>query len=140
MGQRVRVGSYATQTEATAAAKDVTAAGFHAAVEWTGYDAQTPADLENVHVAVSDPRMFTGTVQGTHGGAATQRRITSSVATELGSLVGVNAGFFVTSDADGIQGTQSGVGAYDGQLESMAAGARAAVVNQHGGEASASPG
>ncbi|CAG6391133.1 phosphodiester glycosidase family protein [Streptomyces cocklensis] len=133
MGQRVRVGSYTTQAAATAAARSVTAAHFHAAVQWTGYDAQTPADRENVHVAVIDPHRFTGTVEGTHDGSVTQRETTSSVAAGLGSLVGVNAGFFVTADADGVQGTQSGIGAYDGQLQSMASGTRAALVIQNGG-------
>ncbi|WP_078901471.1 phosphodiester glycosidase family protein [Actinacidiphila yeochonensis] len=133
MGKRVRVGSYPTQAAATAAAASVTAAGFHASVEWTGYDAQTPADRENVHVAVVDPRTFTGTVEGTHDGSVTQRETTSSVASKLGSLVGVNAGFFVTADSDGVQGIQSGAAAYDGQLDSMASGSRAALLIQDGG-------
>ncbi|MGW5464984.1 phosphodiester glycosidase family protein [Streptomyces sp. NPDC003996] len=133
MGLRVRIGSYATQAEAQSAAGAVAAAGFHAAVAWTGYDAQQPADVENIHVAVIDPRAFTGTVEATHDGNVAQRETTSSVAAKLGSLVGVNGGFFVTSDADGVQGTQSGIAAYDGQLESMAAGARAALVLGDGG-------
>lgn len=133
MGMRVRIGSYATQAAAQAFAATVTAAGFHTAVEWTGYDADQPADAENIHVAVIDPRTFTGTVEGTHDGSVTQRETTSSVAAKLHSLVGVNAGFFVTSDADGVQGTQSGIAAYDGQLESLAAGSRAALILGDGG-------
>lgn len=133
MGLRVRVGSYATQAEAAATAQAVTAAGFHTAVEWTGYDADQRADVENLHVAIVDPHAFTGTVTGTHDGSVTQRRTTSSVAAKLRSLVGVNAGFFVTSDSDGVQGIQSGIAAYDGRLESMAAGARAALVLTDGG-------
>ncbi|MFI1097525.1 phosphodiester glycosidase family protein [Streptomyces sp. NPDC020917] len=133
MGLRVRIGAFGTQAAAQTTAAAVKAAGFHTAVEWTGYDAEQPADLENVHVAVIDPHTFTGTVSGTHDGNVAQRETTSSVAAKLGSLVGVNAGFFVTSDADGVQGTQSGIAAYDGQLESMAAGARAALVLGDGG-------
>ncbi|MFF4213114.1 phosphodiester glycosidase family protein [Streptomyces sp. NPDC001796] len=128
MGLRVRVGSYTTQAQAQSAANAVAAAGFHAAAAWTGYDAERPSDVENIHVAVVDPRAFTGTVEATHDGDVAQRETTSSVAAKLGSLVGVNGGFFVTSDADGVQGTQSGIAAYDGQLESMASGARAALV------------
>ncbi|MEV6005994.1 phosphodiester glycosidase family protein [Streptomyces sp. NPDC051976] len=128
MGLRVRVGAYASQAAAQTAANSVAAAGFHAAVAWTGYDAQQPADVENIHIAVIDPRLFHGTVEGTHDGNVAQRETTSSVAAKLRSLVGTNAGFFVTSDSDGVQGTQSGIAAYDGELESMAAGARAALI------------
>jgi hypothetical protein len=133
MGLRVRVGSYATQAAAQSAAQAVTTAGFHTAVEWTGYDAGQPADRENIHVAVIDPRTFSGTVEGTHDGDVAQRETTSSVASKLGSLVAVNGGFFVTADSDGVQGTQSGIGAYDGQLESMASGSRAALILGDGG-------
>ena len=133
MGTRVRIGSFATQAAAQSTASAVAAAGFHTAVEWTGYDAEQPADVENIHVAVVDPHTFSGTIAGTHDGTVAQRETTSSVAAKLGSLVAVNAGFFVTSDADGVQGTQSGIGAYDGRLESLAAGSRAALVIQDGG-------
>ena len=133
MGVRVRIGSYSTQADAQTAARPVTAAGFHTAVDWTGYDAEQPADRENVHVAVIDPHVFTGTVEGTHDGNVAKRATTSSVAAKLGSLVGVNAGFFVTSDADGVQGTQAGLSADRGRLESMAAGSRAAMIIGDGG-------
>ncbi|MFB7598145.1 phosphodiester glycosidase family protein [Streptomyces sp. NPDC056160] len=133
MGLRVRVGTYATEAAARRAAQAVTAAGFHTAVDWTGYDADQPADRQNVHVAVVDPPRFLGTVQGTHDGDVARRATTSSVAAKLGSVVGVNAGFFVTSDADGVQGTQSGISADDGELQSMAAGSRAALVIEDGG-------
>jgi Phosphodiester glycosidase/SPOR domain len=133
MGYRVRVGSYATQAAATAEAASITAAGFTDIVEWTGYDAQQPPTLENIHVAVIDPRTFAGTVAATHDGSVAQRLTTSSVAAQLGSLVATNGGFFVTADADGVQGTQSGLGAYDGQLESMAAGDRGALLISGGG-------
>jgi Phosphodiester glycosidase len=133
MGRRVRVGSYATQADAQSAAAAVTATGLHAAVEWTGYDADQPADVENIRVAVIDPHTFTGAVRGSHDGKVTQRETVSSVAAKEGSLVGVNGGFFVTSDADGVQGTQSALGAYGGVLESMSAGSRAALVLGDGG-------
>ncbi len=133
MGLRVRVGSFSTQAAAQSAAAAITSAGFHTSVAWTGYDIQQPADRENVHVAVIDPRVFNGTVEGTHDGNVAQRKTTSSVAARLNSLVAVNGGFFVTSDADGVQGTMSGLGAYDGRLESMAAGSRAALILGDGG-------
>ncbi|GGN96372.1 hypothetical protein GCM10011579_097770 [Streptomyces albiflavescens] len=133
MGLRVRVGSFSTQAAAQSAAAAITSAGFHTSVAWTGYDIQQPADRENVHVAVIDPRVFNGTVEGTHDGNVAQRKTTSSVAARLNSLVAVNGGFFVTSDADGVQGTMSGLGAYNGQLGSMAAGSRAALILADGG-------
>ena len=43
-GTRVRVGTFATQTAAQSEAGAVAAAGLHAAVEWTGYDAGTAPD------------------------------------------------------------------------------------------------
>ncbi|MFJ4830355.1 phosphodiester glycosidase family protein [Streptomyces sp. NPDC088747] len=133
MGLRVRIGSYSTQAEAQSAAAAITAAGFRTSVAWTGYDIQQPADRENVHVAVIDPRVFRGSVEGTHDGDVAQRRTTSSVAARLRSLVAVNGGFFVTSNADGVQGTMSGLGAYDGELGSMAVGSRAALILGDGG-------
>lgn len=128
IGQRVRVGSYATQAAATAAAASVKAAGFRTAVLWTGYDAEKPADVQHIHVATIDPASFSGTVTGTHDGDVTQRRTPTAVAAKLGSLVGVNGGYFVMSTGDGVPGTQSALGVYDGELESMSVGARAALV------------
>ncbi|MEO3814947.1 phosphodiester glycosidase family protein [Sphaerisporangium sp. B11E5] len=133
MGVRVRIGSFATQAEASGAASKVTAAGFRTAVDWTGYDADQPADRENINVAVIDPRRFRGTVEATHDGNVAQRETTSSVAAKLGSLVGVNGGFFLTSSTDGVQGNVAGVAAYDGELASMAVGARAALIIEDGG-------
>ncbi|MFR0357899.1 phosphodiester glycosidase family protein [Streptomyces sediminimaris] len=133
MGYRVRIGSFADRADAQSTAKEVTSAGFHTLVAWTGYDVQEPADRENVHVAVIDPRLFRGTVEATHDGDVARRETTSSVASALHSLVAVNGGFFVTSDADGVQGTISGLGAYHGRLGSMAAGSRAALILGDGG-------
>ncbi|MDX3230102.1 phosphodiester glycosidase family protein [Streptomyces sp. ME19-01-6] len=133
MGWRVRVGSYATSAEAQRTSPKVTATGLQPAVEWTGYDSQQPAGRESVHVAVIDPAAFTGTVESTHNGNVADRETTSSVAAKTGSLVGVNGGFFITSDADGVQGTMAGIGAYDGELQSMAAGSRAALILGDGG-------
>lgn len=133
MGYRVRVGSFAAQADAQPTSEAITAAGFHTAVAWTGYDIQQPADRENIHVAVIDPHRFKGTVEGTHDGNVAQRETTSSVAAKLHSLVAVNGGFFVTSDADGVQGTMSALGAYRGRLGSMAVGSRAALVLGDGG-------
>ncbi|WP_239154988.1 phosphodiester glycosidase family protein [Amycolatopsis sp. FDAARGOS 1241] len=132
-GFRVRTGSYATQAEATAAAAKLKAAGFSALAEWTGYDADQAADAERVHVAVIDRKGFHGTIQATHDGTVAQREPTSSIAAKAGALVAVNGGFFVTADADGFQGVPAGLAAYDGKIQSLSSGARAALVlGRHG--------
>ncbi|QIQ01546.1 phosphodiester glycosidase family protein [Streptomyces liangshanensis] len=133
MGWQVRVGSYDTQAAAQSVNPAVAATGLRTAVEWTGYDGRQLADRESVHVAVIDPARFRGTVAGTHDGDVADRETTSSVAVRDGSLVAVNGGFFITADADGVQGTVAGIGAYDGELESMAAGSRAALILADGG-------
>lgn len=133
MGWQVRVGRYATQAEAGTLDSAVSAAGFRTAVEWTGYDGRQSADAEHVHVAVVDPARLAGTVEVSDGGDAADREKTSAVAARLGSLVGVNGGFFITSDADGVQGTSAGLSVVHGELQSMAAGSRAALILQDGG-------
>ncbi|MFD5112163.1 phosphodiester glycosidase family protein [Streptomyces sp. NPDC058391] len=133
MGWQVRVGSYATQAEAQSASQAVTAGGFRVAVEWTGYDGRQAADRQSVHVAVIDPAAFRGTVESTHDSSVADRETTSAVAARTGSLVAVNGGFFITADADGVQGTNAGLAAYDGTLESMASGTRAALILADGG-------
>ncbi|MGW6152140.1 phosphodiester glycosidase family protein [Streptomyces sp. NPDC055144] len=52
---------------------------------------------------------------------------------KLKSLVGINGGFFVIGSVDGVPGTMSGIGAYKGELESMAVGSRAALLIRDGG-------
>lgn len=133
MGWQVRVGRFATQAEAGPANAAVVAAGFRTATEWTGYDGRQTSDGERIHVAVVDPARLRGTVEVSDGGDVADREKTSEVAGRLGSLVGVNGGFFITSDADGIQGTMAGLSAVDGRLESMAAGSRAALILGDGG-------
>ncbi|MFD8418179.1 phosphodiester glycosidase family protein [Streptomyces sp. NPDC059466] len=133
MGWQVRVGRYATQAEAGTANSAVVAAGFRTAVDWSGYDGRQRPDAESIHVAVVDSARFAGTVGASDGGNVADRENTSTVATRLGSLVGVNGGFFITSDADGVQGTPAGLSAQHGRLESMAVGSRAALILGDGG-------
>lgn len=128
-GVRVRTGEYATQAEAGAAVTSLKAHGFTTAVaSWTGYDVDTPADAEQIHVAVIDQRTYDGEVYGTHHGVVAQRQRLSDVSGELGATVAVNGGFFITADADGYQGAPAGIAAYDGRLEAMDAGSRTGIV------------
>jgi hypothetical protein len=133
MGWQVRVGRYGTQAEARALYTQMTGAGFRSSLEWTGYDGRQPVDAERIRVAVVDPKLLRGTVEVSDGGNTADREKTSAVAARLGSLVGVNGGFFVTADADGVQGTTAGLSVVDGELQSMAVGSRAALVLQDGG-------
>lgn len=128
-GLRVRTGAYASRPQATAAVSELRSHGFPtAAAEWTGFDADEPADHERVHVAVIDPTRWRGDITATHDGTVAQREKTSTVAGRLGALVAVNGGFFATSDNDGYPGVPSGLAAYQGRLESQSAGSRAALV------------
>ncbi|GHE79743.1 lipoprotein [Amycolatopsis deserti] len=128
-GVRVRTGRYGTQAEAAAVVSALRAAGFPTATAaWTGYDVDQAPDAERVHVAVIDPRAFRGTVEASHGETIAAREKTSALASKLGALVAVNGGFFITSDNDGYQGAPAGLAAYDGRLESLSAGSRAALV------------
>ncbi|MFJ4632933.1 hypothetical protein [Streptomyces sp. NPDC088847] len=68
MGLCVRVESCPDGTAAQTVATSVGAAGFHAVVEWAGYDAEQLVDAENIHVAIVASRTFSGTVTGIHDG------------------------------------------------------------------------
>lgn len=128
-GVRLRTGEYATQAEAGSAVTALRALGFTTAVAaWTGYDVDTPADGERIHVAVIDQRTYDGEVHGTHHGVLAQRQKLTDVSGELGATVAVNGGFFITADADGYQGAPAGIAVYDGKLEAMDAGSRTGIV------------
>ncbi|GAB3988287.1 phosphodiester glycosidase family protein [Actinoallomurus acanthiterrae] len=135
-GHRVRVGGLAGQADAQRQAAAITSAGLHPAVEWTGYDVDQAPDRESVHVGIVDPARFHGSVVADHGSAVAGRMTTSAQARAAGSVLAVNGGFFITSDADGVQGTQSGLAAYRGTLDAQSAGDRAALILQNGGRRS----
>jgi exopolysaccharide biosynthesis protein len=130
-GMRVRTGDFSTQSAAQSAATALQGLGFTTAtVEWTGYDADQAPDGEQIHEAIIDPRL--ARIEVTHHGIVAQRQTTSSVAAALHALVAANAGFFITSNSFGFQGVPDGVAVYDGQLESMNNGPRAALIIDHG--------
>ncbi|MFB9838428.1 SPOR domain-containing protein, partial [Actinoallomurus acaciae] len=135
-GFRVRVGVFASQADAKTQADAVVSAGLHPLVEWTGYDADRAPDRESVHVGIVDPTRFRGRIVADHGGAVAGRSTTSAQARAAGSVLAVNAGFFITADADGVQGTQAGLGVYGGVLDAQSSGGRAALILQDGGRRS----
>ncbi len=128
-GIRLRTGHFPTQAAAQDVATALHGAGFPTAtVEWTGYDHDTAPDAEQFHEVIIDPHRYRGDVGVTHHGVTAQRQTTSAVAQATGATVAINAGFFITADADGYQGNPTGLAVYDGQLESMNNGPRTGVI------------
>ena len=129
LGVRVRVGEFPTQAAAQAQAAQLTATGFTPLVEWEGFDPQQPPDAELLHAAIVDPRRFAGHVVAYHGNAIGGRQTVAAQAQQLGALVAVNGGFF-TIDAPlaDVAGVPTGLGVYDGRLESLSNGSRADLV------------
>ncbi len=133
LGTRVRVGNFATQAQAQTEATALTAAGFSPLVEWTGFDAQPAPDAELLHAAIVDPHRFAGHVIADHGSAIASKQTAVAASAALGALAATNAGYF-TIDARlaAVNGVNTGIGVYHGQLESLADGDRAALVlNDH---------
>ena len=129
MGIRVRVGNFATQAQAQTEATALTAAGFSPLVEWTGYDAQPAPDAELLHVAIVDPHQFAGQVIADHGSAIASKQTVPAASAALGSLAATNGGFFtIDTQLAAVNGVNTGVSAYHGQLESLANGDRAALL------------
>ena len=128
-GMRVRVGHFGSAAAALSAAGTLRGRGFATATaEWTGIDADHPPDAEQIREAVIGRPGFRGIVLATHDGAEARQHTTSSAAAALHALVAVNGGFFIVSAADGFPGAPAGLAVYRGRLESMAAGARGALV------------
>lgn len=130
MGVRVRVGQFATQADAETVASELTADGFAPLVEWTGFDPSPAPDLENVRVAVINPKTFRGQVFADHGTAIASRTTAQAESAALGSVVATNAGFFTidTPEASFVGGVDTGLTIQNGVVESLANGDRAAAV------------
>ncbi|MGZ4196197.1 MAG: phosphodiester glycosidase family protein [Solirubrobacteraceae bacterium] len=129
IGARVRVGEFPTQAAAVGEASSLTAAGFSPLVEWEGFDPKPGPDAELLHAAIIDLHRFGGHVIATHGDAIASRRTVAAQAQQLGALVAVNAGFFTINAAlPAVGGVPTGLGVYDGQLESLSNGTRADLV------------
>lgn len=128
-GMRVRVGHFGSAAAAVSAAGTLHARGFvTATAEWTGIDAGHEPDAEQIHEAVISRPGFRGIVLATDDGAVARQHTTSSAAASLHALVAVNGGFFIVSPAGGFPGAPAGLAVDHGRLESMAAGARGALV------------
>ncbi len=128
MGVRVRVGDFAAQADANVEAATLTADGFAPLVEWTGFDPQPGPEAELLHVAIVDPERFAGQVIAYHGSAIASKE-TAAASSVLHSVAATNGGFF-TIDAPlaAVNGVNTGLSVYNGQIESLANGDRAALV------------
>jgi hypothetical protein len=129
MGVRVRVGDFASQADANAVATTLTSDGFAPLVEWSGFDPQPGPDAELLHVAIVDPRRFAGQVIAYHGSAIASKETVPDASAALNSVAATNGGFF-TIDAPlaAVNGVNTGLSVYNGQIESLANGDRAALV------------
>jgi Phosphodiester glycosidase len=91
-------------------------------------EADQAPGAEQVHEAVISPRAFRGRIEVIHDGAVAGPHTASAVAAAHHAALVVNGGFFVVSGADGYPGAPAGLAMYHGQLESMSAGARGALI------------
>jgi len=129
MGVRVRVGAFATQADANATAATLTADGFEPLVEWTGFDPVPGPDAELLHVAIVDPWRFAGRVIAYHGSAIASRQTAPAASAALGSIAATNGGFFtIDTPLAAVAGVNTGLSVYNGQIESLANGDRAALL------------
>jgi hypothetical protein len=128
VGWRVRTGSFGGRDEAAALERDVDAAGFDALVEWTGADATPGTGIARTSVVVIDPKVFRGELAASYGTAVAGRERLTDMSARRDAVFGVNAGFFVMEDKDGIPGAAAGIAAYDGELQSAATNGRVALV------------
>ncbi|RJQ69618.1 phosphodiester glycosidase family protein [Pseudonocardiaceae bacterium YIM PH 21723] len=126
IGSRVRVGRFGGQNQAENQRTALTKAGFDAITEWTGADATPGTGIAQVKVAVIDPRQFRGSLGGSYGTAVAGRETVTAMA--QGSLLAVNAGFFVMEPVDGVPGAAAGIAAYRGKLQSAATNGRIAAI------------
>ncbi|GAA1322729.1 hypothetical protein GCM10009592_04270 [Brachybacterium rhamnosum] len=90
LGERVRVGSYATEAEASRARGAVIEAGYPASVWYEGWDGDAPAAEDDggpvaVNVLTGDPARFRGEVGATFG-ADLERTETCAVSISTASI------------------------------------------------------
>ncbi|MEU5141713.1 phosphodiester glycosidase family protein [Streptomyces sp. NPDC021139] len=134
LGWRVRIGSFDSQTAATAERTRLRAAGHTGTAVYTGWDGET-TDRGPWHVDVLtiDPRRFRGTLDASYGPDLEQRETTSALSASAAATAAINAGFFVLDPKAGAPGDPAGVGVYDGRLLSEpVAGRPGLVLHQDG--------
>jgi hypothetical protein len=131
-GYLVRVGHFASQSDAAAMARSLSAAGFTGlAVTNSSLDGRPTTGPWVVRVLRID-RRFAGRVSDElSNDVVPDRETTSSMVTRLGAVAGVNGGYFVIGAADGTPGSPAGVSVLNGHVVHEANG-RAALVLRSG--------
>ncbi|OMI85714.1 sporulation domain-containing protein [Streptomyces sp. M1013] len=129
LGWRVRIGSFDSQTAATAERTRLRAAGHTGTAVYTGWDGErTDRGPWHVDVLTIDPRRFRGTLDASYGPDLEQRETTSALSASAAATAAVNAGFFVLDPKAGAPGDPAGVGVYDGRLLSEPVAGRPGLV------------
>ncbi|MGP4014245.1 phosphodiester glycosidase family protein [Saccharopolyspora sp. 5N708] len=128
VGWLVRTGRFASRDQADALVREVNAAGFASGTEWTGADAVPGTGIARTTVAIIDPSRFDGELTASYGNSVAGREKVTDMSAQRHAVLGINAGFFVVNDEDGLPGAPAGIGAYDGQLQSAATNGRVALV------------
>jgi len=135
LGWRVRIGTFGSQSAATAERARLLAAGHSGSVVHTGWDgARTDRGPWRIDVLTIDPRTFRGSLDATYGPDLEQRETTSALAAGADAVAAVNAGFFVLDPRAGAPGDPAGVGVYDGRLLSEPVSGRPALVVHDNGK------
>ncbi|MFE1587496.1 phosphodiester glycosidase family protein [Streptomyces sp. NPDC058737] len=134
LGRRVRIGTFDSQSAATAERTRLRAAGYAGSAVYTGWDGEaTDRGPWRVDVLTIDPRTFRGTLDASYGPDLENRETTSALSASAAATAAVNAGFFVLDPRAGAPGDPAGVGVYDGRLLSEpVAGRPALVVHDNG--------
>ncbi|MEU3896750.1 phosphodiester glycosidase family protein [Streptomyces sp. NPDC045251] len=129
LGWRVRVGTFDSQSAATAERTRLRAAGHTGSAVYTGWDGDTDARGRwHIDVLTIDPRKFRGRLEASYGPDLENRETTSDLSTTAGATAAVNAGFFVLDPKAGAPGDPAGVGVYDGRLLSEPVNGRPGLV------------
>ncbi|MFB7596728.1 phosphodiester glycosidase family protein [Streptomyces sp. NPDC056160] len=129
LGWRVRVGSFGSQSAATAERTRLRSAGYTGSAVYTGWDGDSSARGPwHVDVLTIDPHRFHGGLEASYGPDLESRETTSRLSQAAGATAAVNAGFFVLDPAAGAPGDPAGVGVYDGRLLSEPVSGRPSLV------------
>lgn len=125
LGYRVRVGHYASKSEADAGKARLAQSGETAGSVYTGWDGDaTDRGPWRVNVLRIDPRQFTGHLAGSFGPDLYRRETTSQLARDGAATAAINSGFFVLDPNAGAPGDPAGAGVYDGKVLSEAVNGR----------------
>ncbi|WP_217253925.1 phosphodiester glycosidase family protein [Streptomyces sp. AC602_WCS936] len=129
LGWRVRVGTFDSQSAATAERTRLRSAGHTGSAVYTGWDGDTDARGPwHIDVLTIDPHKFRGRLDASYGPDLENRETTSDLSTAAGATAAVNAGFFVLDPKAGAPGDPAGVGVYDGRLLSEPVAGRPGLV------------